>query len=91
MKTTHFARSAMLTEYLRYVWSRPVPLRIPVKEVAPLFSPAAPVAVKSFTKQRRLLDRNLWAVPGAKNLLAISPYSASAIVPRNRFGGDFHR
>jgi hypothetical protein len=47
MKTgsIHFARSAMLTEYLRYIWSRPAPLRITVESSLVSRLPA-PVPIK---------------------------------------------
>ena len=47
MKTgsIHFARSAMLTEYLRYIWSRPAPTRITVESNFLACLPA-PVPIK---------------------------------------------
>jgi hypothetical protein len=60
MKTgrIHFARSAMLTEYLRYIWSRPVPARIPVQEIVLSLPPAVPVPIKGLTYRESVLDRN---------------------------------
>jgi hypothetical protein len=54
--TIHFARSAMLTEYLRYIWARPAPVHIQVQGAAFSLPAAAPVPVKSLTKQQGGLD-----------------------------------
>jgi len=53
MKTgsIHFARSAMLTEYLRYIWARPAPIRIAVESTF-LACPPAPVPVKKLGKRQ---------------------------------------
>jgi hypothetical protein len=55
MKTgpIHFARSAMLTEYLRYIWSRPAP-RIAVEST--FFSlPSSPVPIKTSAKPQSVI------------------------------------
>jgi len=59
MKTgsTHFARSAMLTEYLRYIWSRPAPPRIAVESTF-FLHPPIPVPIKTSTKRQNLLASN---------------------------------
>jgi hypothetical protein len=55
MKTgsIHFARSAMLTEYLRYIWSRPAPTRIAVESTF-LSHPLA-VPIKTSTNRQSVL------------------------------------
>jgi HYR domain. len=45
-----FARSAMVSEYLRYIWSRPAPVRIAV-ESAFFSHPPVPVPIKKLTKR----------------------------------------
>ena len=56
MKTgrVHFARSAMLTEYLRYIWSRPASTHIAV-DTTFLSRPPVPVPIKTLTKQQSVL------------------------------------
>ena len=56
MKTgsIHFARSAMLTEYLRYIWARPAPLRITVESSFVSRLPA-PVPIKKLGKRQSVL------------------------------------
>jgi len=53
MKTgsIHFARSAMLTEYLRYIWSRPAPVRITVESTIVSRLPA-PVPIKRLERRQ---------------------------------------
>src|SRR6266436_200536 len=53
----HFARSAMLTEYLRYIWSRPAPMRIAVESTF-LSPPPEQVAIKKLTRRQNVLASN---------------------------------
>src|ERR1041385_3594625 len=57
MKTgkTAFARSAMLTEYLRYIWSRPAAMRIAVENTAFPRPVPVPVAFRKLPGQQRIL------------------------------------
>src|SRR6267142_4121988 len=59
MKTgrVHFARSAMLTEYLRYIWARPAPTQIAVESTL-LSRPPVPVPIKTLTKQQSVLAQD---------------------------------
>jgi hypothetical protein len=47
----HFARSAMLTEYLRYIWARPAPIRITVESNFIACLPA-PVPIKRLGRRQ---------------------------------------
>lgn len=55
IRSVHNARSAMLTEYLRYMWSRPAVMRIAVENAALSYSQASPVPIKPLTRRRDVL------------------------------------
>jgi hypothetical protein len=67
MKTegVHFARSATLTEYLRYIWSRPAPARIAVESTF-LSSPPLPVPIKTSTRHQSVLASDFNRRSGAE-------------------------
>ena len=70
----HISRPAMISEYLRYIWSRPVAVRIATEATPYLRPPGVPGALSELTKGRRILA----ADPGFKK-------SALLMHPAGRF------